>query len=338
MATSTWSYLQNPFDNVTKRNLKRMLLMATDHFDKLRGAAQTNPQVQQWYTNELPHYQAFVNLYNKAHAQKNIYGMHTQEFEEQIRQLSSEKIKRWDIQIQTQYDDNSAKYKALLPNGRAPFQRGAYETRINEIETLYNALGHFPNLAHVQTEVSNFLQTIREGRSEQQAAEKQESDYSKMLEDARKVLAMAMHRIFGNLLALFAHDPEWVEGFYELKYLRAGSNSSDDTKDEGENTVKSSSAQLPANAQTVQLQGDILPEDEILIENIGETILEAWTTDDPNAAPPARTLLVSPQQSGSFVAKNICSGSPKALVLRNLDAETGKYEVYLLRNKTAAKT
>ena len=46
---TTWSLLRNTFDNVTKYNDKRMLLMSTDHSDKLKHSAANNQAIDSLY-------------------------------------------------------------------------------------------------------------------------------------------------------------------------------------------------------------------------------------------------------------------------------------------------
>ena len=55
MANSIWSYLQNPFDNVTKKSNKHMFLMATDHFDKL-NAHKADPKIKELYLFGKPYF------------------------------------------------------------------------------------------------------------------------------------------------------------------------------------------------------------------------------------------------------------------------------------------
>ncbi len=62
MAQPTWSYLQNPFDNVTKSSYKLMYLMATDHFDKLL-ARRSDAIINELYEFGKPSFEAFITQY-----------------------------------------------------------------------------------------------------------------------------------------------------------------------------------------------------------------------------------------------------------------------------------
>ena len=121
MAQSTWSYLQNPFDNVTKSSYKLMYLMSTDHFDKLL-ARKSDTTINELYSFGKPSFDAFITQYRKSGSDDANYQMYTLRFEQLILDLMSTLARRWDIQIQNVYDTITPEYKSLLPNGRSPFQ------------------------------------------------------------------------------------------------------------------------------------------------------------------------------------------------------------------------
>ena len=330
----SWSYLQNPFDNVTKRNMKRMLMMATDHFDKLKLVASTDSFIDNLYQNALPKYDAFKNVYNELQSVRNLYQMHTQEVESLIKELANEKIKQWDIQIQYNYDDNSSKYKALLPNGRAPFQKGAYELRISELATLYKTLNNFPNLSQTQTDVQAFYQLILETRTAQQGMEKKEASMMLELEQARFALAKAMHQIYGYLIGYYSDNLKTVETFYELKYLRVGS-STNSSEDESEAKPIATEQNKIEKLSTLEVFKDKVNEDDdVVFENLTSGMIELWTGENINDPKPKNTLLVSPGQSVNFTAKNFSNGTVKTLFVLNGNEEVAEFSAALYRDKT----
>jgi hypothetical protein len=155
MTNVSWSYLQNPFDNVTKNSYKKMYEMSTDHFDKLRGYARTNLELKALYDWAYPAYQAFVQEYDKGYVHASTYQMQTATLENLLLELSSTHIRRWDVAIMSVYDIVEPPYKALLPEGRRPFQSGAYDARIRAVKRLADSLQNFPALSALQTTVLN---------------------------------------------------------------------------------------------------------------------------------------------------------------------------------------
>ncbi len=335
MSTQIWSYLQNPFDNATKRNFKKMLRLSTDHFDKLRDAASTDLFLKQIYLEAVPAYNQFIQTYQDVTTYKASYQMHTRRLEEQMETLSNDKIKRWDIQIQSIYIDTDPEYLALLPQNRTPFQKGAYEVRINECFSLAAKLGNFQNLGHTQNDVLTFSQNIKSIRSEQQAAEKKAVDLSTLLENNRFAVAQAMQKVFSGLMYHYAGKSEKVENFYELQYLRAAASApKDDEKDEVEPTATVEG--LIAEASKIAIFTDkLVANTEIVIQNTSNITLEVWTAESVRENAPIRKLLISPMQSATCLARDFTTGTIKELILNNTDNIAGAYKASIFAPDTA---
>lgn len=329
--TSLWSYLQNPFDNVTKRNLKKMLLMATDHFAKLKDEANTDADISRIYQDFAPVFKNFQDLYEQSNTNKAIYEMHTQLLETKMADLSSTAIGQWDIEMQYLIGAKSPEYTMLMSKGRAIFQRGAYELRIDAVKSLASRLRTFPQLANLQQRVEQYGQELERIRTEQQGVEKNESKYSDLLEDARVELAQSMQAILGYLMYRYRGNVKLVENFYELKYLRSNTSTSADDGENTNNVVKTAQNTIAPAKTNEELDGFIQPTDEITIENTGDTSLEVWTTDDINAAAPSNSLVVSANQAAVFIAQDISNGGTSKLALLNPDTITGEYKVTLVR-------
>lgn len=322
MAESTWSYLQNPFDNVTKNSHKTMYLMATDHFDKL-AARSSNATIAELYNFGKPYFDAFITQYRKNRSDNATYQMYTSLFENLMSDLSSTLIRKWDIQIQVVFDLTSSNYLALMPDGRKPYQSGAYDLRINAVKSLADQLALFPAFAALETEVNDFHRQILDARSRQQGVENTDQDNSTEVENTRLALAKAMHSIFGGLIHLFYTDLSKVETFYELKYLRRtpGSNSDDAPAASEEVTVlKGASATALATKITVG--------STIRVTNIGAAVLTVFAAADGNASVPSNGgYSVAAEQSVTFQA---VAGDSLILLMNDIDPYDGKALVELL--------
>ena len=233
MITTTWRYLLNPFDNATKRNFKLMNLLATDHHDKLKSNT-ANPMIADLYQKFLPIYTDYKLLYVQMTANSGRYQSHTKQVGDLLQELSGHKIKRWDIKIQNEYLDDTREYSQLLPNGRAPFQRGAYENRIKELWALADKLHDFVTLHSIEQEVRQFATDLENARTTQQGFERSATDYSRTLEAKRVELAKMMHLIFASLMVIHIDNLSFVETYYDLQYLHSTSSTpSEDTPDGG---------------------------------------------------------------------------------------------------------
>lgn len=308
------SILRNQFDNATKGNFKRMLLSATDHFDKLKQAAVGNAQINTIYQTALPVYQKYMTKYQQITSNYALYQGHTQLFEEKILELRSTLIRKWDVIIQYEYDETSAQYKMLLPNGRTPFQSGAYELRLNAVSSLLASVQAMnnPNFATLVQMMDTWLQQAYDLRAKQQGIESVDSLLRQEIENDRKALADAMHLVFFQLCVNYYPNLAQVETFYEWKYFKSAvSNTSS-------NSIKKTVDVPVANRVTADTN-TYQDNTNINIENKGNVSIETWVSATENSPIPADVAFVNSGESANFIASELSDGtSPmKFLILNN---------------------
>jgi len=317
---TTISILRNQFDNATKGNFKRMIMAAADHFDKLKQAALTNPQIDVIYQNALPAYQKYTTKYQQITSNYALYQGHTQLFEEKILELRSTLIRKWDIIIQYEYDETSAQYKMLLPNGRMPFQTGAYELRLNAVSSLLanvQAMNN-PNFANLIQIIDAWLQQAYDLRAKQQGFEATDSLLRQEIENDRKALANAMHLVFFQLCVNFYPNLAQVETFYEWKYFKAAVSN---TNANGITKTVSVAAASRITADVNNYQDNT----NINVENKGDVVIEAWISASENSPAPVDVSFINVGENANFIASELSDGtSPmKFLILNNKDANNG---------------
>ena len=322
MAQPTWSFLQNRFDNVTKRNFRRMYLMSTDHFDKL-AARSTDPDIAALYILGKPAFDAFTAQYVKNGTDASNYQMHTLRVENQLNALRSTLIRKWDVRIQNIFDANSPEYLSLLPNGRGPFQSGAYDLRISAVRSLAHQLAQYPALSSLQVDVDTFHAQFLTARSTQQGVENLDQDNSDELEDARFALAQVMFAIFAGLISLYYTNLSKVETFYELKYFRRISDNSADEEPELSEEVT-----IAKGASATALVGQLTIGRTVRVTNIGAAVLTVYGAPDGNTGTrPNQVYTVSAGQDISFEAT---ASDSLVLLLNEVDPFDGKALVELL--------
>lgn len=317
MAQTSWYYLRNPFDAVTKSSFKRMLIMATDHHDKLLVESANDPQIASLYQLFQPAYQAFKQAYNETFQKDAFYQGNTQIVESLFAELSSTKIRQWDIWIQNVYLDNTPQYLMLLPSGRNPFQKGSYEARINAVVALEANLGSFSNLANVLADVNTFRLQLEQARTTQQGMEKGAANAVKAVEDRRLELAQIMQGVFGGLILRYYTNLAQVETFYELKYLRSSAGN------DNNNTPALQPHTIGANSRAT-LFGQLTAGDAITLKNTGSVPITCFTTNDVNASAPIDALVLQAGEEQTAFADELSNGNGFAwLILMNTDAAVG---------------
>ena len=234
----SWRYLQNMFDNATKNNFLHMYLLSNDHFDKLRGriralneqiAAATEPnetlEKERQALLEIlavgeTAFEAYREQYRSNTTTNAKYRLLTERLRKLLKDLSARKIRHWSVSVQVFFDIKSTDYIYLFPKGNRVFQQGAYDVRINEVQSLAERLTDYAVLGDLQTKVQTFGEQLYAIRSEQQAIEGMQQQNSKLLEEKRLALARQMHGMYGGLLMLYRENPAIIESFYELQYLQ----------------------------------------------------------------------------------------------------------------------
>lgn len=317
---TTISILRNQFDNATKGNYKRMLMASTDHFDKLKQAAITNTQINSIYLTALPAYQKFMTKYQQIATNYALYQGHTQLFEEKILELRGTLIRKWDIIIQYEYDETSAQYKMLLPNGRMPFQSGAYELRLNAVASLLASVQAMnnPNFATLIQNMDTWLQQAYDLRAKQQGIESIDSQLRQEIEDDRKELANAMHLVFFQLCVLFYPNLAQVENFYEWKYFKAAASNT------SSNSIKKT-IDVPADNRVTADTNNYQANSSINIENQGSVPIETWISATENSPVPTDVSFINSGETANFIASELSDGTlpMKFLIVNNKDIQQG---------------
>lgn len=309
--------LRNQFDNATKGNHKRMIMAATDHFDKLGKMASQDAQVNAIYQTALPFFQTYISRYQQLTTNYNLYQGQTQLFEEKIVELRSTLIRKWDVIIQYEYDEISAQYKMLLPNGRSPFQTGAYELRINAVSSLLGSVQAMnnPNFAHLTQQITTWIQQAKQLRTEQQGTESLDATLRQNLEDDRKALANAMQLVLFQLCVYYHTNLQQVETFYEWKYFKASVSTSN-------SSVTNNVTNIPSNSKVTAHTGNYNNNTNINIENTGDAVLMLWISSTENSQIPNNAAFINSGDTANFTADELTDGSSpmKYLIISNNDA------------------
>jgi hypothetical protein len=156
------------------------------------------------------------------------YKGHTALVDNLLLELSSLKIKQWDIQIQGQHLEGTPTYMMILPSRRKPFQEDTKDDRVSEVEALAQRLLGYPALSATQTDVSNFATALRTARDNQQQKEQLVSMALDELEIARKALCTMMYGNLGVLMDKYRDTPDIIENFWQLDLIRRTGQGNDD--------------------------------------------------------------------------------------------------------------
>ena len=325
-----WSYLNNPFDNSTKRNTKRMKSLATDHITKLKKGATNDSVIQELYDYILPAYEAFTKYYTRRTTIEARYQMETQRFANAMALLMSKKIKRWEALSLLTYDDTTPEYNMIFPNGREPFRVGTYDDRISQTSSLAERLSMFSDLADLQTEVADYANDLFKLRDIQQGFEKDLADIRDTLEQSRFELAKKMHAVFGRLIFRYIDDLRLAENYYELQYLIRSSNT--DEEEDNNLVLLTEEGNIVAGERVALFGNNVSANINLLVENTGDVPLRVWVGNTADGEQPESALIIESEQSTSFVASDLVADGETAslLIIANPAGSVGNYMASVL--------
>lgn len=231
-ANDNWNALKNPFFWFLISSYAKTNLFSKDHISKLKIRQNDNPIIQSLLQRIESIYQTFEKQYDTWQFASRRYAGYTFAMQELLNELRSTKIRRWDILVQVAYDVNTREYYELLPENRKPFQNGSIDNRILTVKQFANNLAIFPELVDLQTQVTDFYQSMEKLRDEQNQHEQNVRNASNLLKEAQLNLLDELFYNLSNLLALYYKDTSVVTGFFQMDIVRNSTTNNGEVEEE----------------------------------------------------------------------------------------------------------
>lgn len=328
-----FGYLRNVFDNATKNNYKRMVLLSRDHYDKLNGRAASNPVLADLAMELSPIYNLFYDTWRSS----SLVGDERQSLTLQLVRAMDDlrpQVEDWDIRIMFVYRPSTVEYTYLMGNGRTSFYTSTYENRLATVKNLSDKLANYPNLADVKASIDGWLLTTSSVRSAQQAKESYLQQAQKEIERTRQELATKMHYIFARLLALHYTNPIEVENYYELKYLqRSTAKKADNSLPD--KTVKNAtiSMKVAANNRKTVLKGSFTAATAFEVQNTGGVPLAIFLSNNEVTLRPSDATIINAGASATFYGDELSDNSTSLnfFIAVNEEGNDGKLKVTQLK-------
>lgn len=320
MKKDLWSYLDNPFNNVTKGNFKRMIMMVQDHRDKLKRAATLDPALQPLFAALDPAYQQF----NEAYQHNKIVGQRREMKTGQLELLMAkmpETVEEWDYQVIEKYRPSTPEYQFLMSEGRTGLYKSAYELRLSAVSDFMRKLQDFPNLHSLLNDVTAWYQNATQIRETQQGYEGELQQAQTSVEQARQNLARKMHYVWAGLLMHYIEEPERVENFYELKYLQRGTNATKSAESADSNEGFTPIASGEKKAVSV---GDYANDTSVSITNNSNATIKVWASNSADSPCPEDALDVLPNSSVIAFGDELTDGTAplRYIMAQNISSDT----------------
>ena len=177
----SWHYLNNTFLIITENSTKLMMILSPDFRARLQ-AESGDADILAMLNLFIPIDDALSAAFQEWTSAGAFYKGATLAFENKLAELIDIKLDQWIPQVQVVYADGTPEYLTLFPNGRAPFNKGPYDIRINSVKSLGENLAAYPGLAATKTDVDSFYTTLLSTRADQQQKEEIVRTKSDLLE------------------------------------------------------------------------------------------------------------------------------------------------------------
>jgi len=305
----TWLITKNTFLSVTADSTKTLMILSPDHRARLLSES-TDPDILLISNIFNPIDDALTLSYQNWSVANGLYNGATMAFENLLAELGHAKLEAWIPQIQVVFGESTPEFKSLFPKGKAAFNKGAYDIRLNAVGALGIALGSYAALAAVKTDVDNFYDTILAARTVQQKKEEDVRKMSKLLETARVTTCEEMYSNLGKLMSKFKKTPGDIERFFDLTLIQ------NPPKD------KDTAAIILAGGDTGNLKSEGFTASTLIkIYNTGETKGVFFTSDSATGLCPEGQGLALAPNSNTELAVSALGGDPSNTFLNvtNLD-------------------
>jgi hypothetical protein len=216
----SWSFTNNQFLSSTVGSYIRAQILST-FTDGALFNAKIDPIILAQYNFYHPLHLAYESAYNIWDAQRASQAGGTITLEGLLEQLSTTKIKAWDIQVQGQYARGTAMYKTLFPHGHKPFHNGSQMAVVDAVSLLNSNLTGIVPLAATKTDVGNFLTSLKTANTAQKGMKQGTEIDSSQVEIQRVNICNGMYAVLGALMNKYYLAPEQVESFFDLKTLQS---------------------------------------------------------------------------------------------------------------------
>ena len=311
-----WSFIENPFLNATDSSFRRSVKISHLHLAALQAMSAEDPEIAEMAIIFDPVNETLNSAYDSHKAQQGAQEGDTLSVNQQLRLLSNPKIRLWDIRIQNVYASDTAKYKALLPQHRKPFQTGAQLSRINAVNTLAMAMGTDPLLASLKTEINTFYTQINTAYSSQQGAITSTRSLSDDVEDARVAMCIAMYRNLGKLMAKFAGKPTDIVKFFPLDLIRKAQQ------------VDFTSSVKPHTVSFI-VKRTLSESDKVKLINDGDATLRFYLGDSKTAMPGSEFVEITPKKETTVDATALGTLENPFLLCYNAETQAGHFTLEL---------
>lgn len=267
------NHWNTPFYHNHKRSFE-----TGDHLNQALEADEAILNVQPLYNFFNPRFTGYKASYMFWLDKIGVYRGSSSVVKEKFVELAGTEIDKVDKFLKNIYINNQQKYLELMPNGKAPFQKGTYSNKILFSEQLADAMILRVELAPIAQGFKSFTTSVYETRKLQRINNQNVKSASVDLEKKRVILADGLFYVYGGLIVIHFEVPGEIAKYYEVNQMFA--------KQAGEIIINPDVIVIDLLPLETKEGGFIVDSNEMYnASNVGNSDVEFWITDGtpPNA-------------------------------------------------------
>jgi hypothetical protein len=285
-----WMYIQNPFLTATNYNYRLAVTIST-YTDAALNAAKADAAILALYTPYHALHQSLVVAYDTWLAQAGSQQGSTLNLTQLLDQATA-KINDWDLAIQNVYRRGTPQYKALLPSGHTPFQRGSQTSRMATFKALSINLTGIAALATTKTAVDAYYTLLDTANTTQKGSKTTTNSYSANVEAARLAACDGLYSVLGGLMQRYnTHLPK-IGDFIDLENIRTGEQTDFTGHTMGGQTTKIAKRTLE-DVQSIRLI------------NLGNVKIQFYLATNPTDTVDSKFIIVNPYEDITVIASDL---------------------------------
>ena len=218
MGKKRYPLFVNRFEAATRNSYTNATYVFKQHVDSLYADRLTSPIAQTCYDRAKPKYDLYQASHTTHSSQSGTQGGKVQTMKVTLKGMPLH-VDDWELKIRTVYAINTERYKILFPKGKASFNIGSQQKRVDAVETLLLSIGADASLAAVKIIIQTFYDAMLVSYNVKDVSKKSTKTDSKAIETARINMCNVMEGNYGLLLDANQDEPTLASKYFDEAYM-----------------------------------------------------------------------------------------------------------------------
>lgn len=218
MAKKRFGLFVNRFEVATRNSYTNATHIFKQHVDSLFADSTTSSIALSCYNRAKPKYDLYQASHSTHSSQSNTQGGKVQTMTVTLKGMPLH-VDDWESQIKSVYKIDSERYKILFSKGKAPFNSGTQQKRVDAVETLLVNIGSDASLAAVKAIIQTFYDAMLVSYNVKDISKASTKTDRKTTEVTRINMCNVMVGNYGLLLDAYQEEPTLASKYFDEAYM-----------------------------------------------------------------------------------------------------------------------